>query len=86
MLSLVSHSYECLFGPGYNIKARVGQRVLQEVNCFMCVMVVFPLTYLIFTAETKSWSTWSWVLSIGLGVIAALTVGAVCLAVRLYIH
>ncbi|XP_077326798.1 LOW QUALITY PROTEIN: uncharacterized protein LOC143961402 [Lithobates pipiens] len=36
--------------------------------------------------ETKSWSTWSWVLSIGLGVIAALTVGAVCLAVRLYIH
>ncbi|XP_040202760.1 uncharacterized protein LOC120933565 [Rana temporaria] len=37
-------------------------------------------------AETKSWSTWSWVLSIGLGVIAALTVGAVCLAVRLYIH
>lgn len=37
-------------------------------------------------AETKSWSTWSWVLSIGLGVIAALTVGAVYLAVRLYMH
>ncbi|XP_072255432.1 uncharacterized protein [Pyxicephalus adspersus] len=33
-----------------------------------------------------SWSTWNWVLSIGLGVIAALTVGAIFLAVRLFAH
>ncbi|KAM4749230.1 uncharacterized protein WCC33_006672 [Rhinophrynus dorsalis] len=34
----------------------------------------------------KTWSAWTWVLALGLGLIAAFTVGLVILAVRLFVH